>query len=94
MTVAEFLTWDDGTDTRYELIDGRPVAMAPVAPSHSVITLNLGHELRSRLQTPCYAGTEAGVERPDRNDTFFEADVVVSRTPVAPGMSAVPDPSS
>ena len=24
MTVAEFLTWDDGTDTRYELIDGRP----------------------------------------------------------------------
>jgi Uma2 family endonuclease len=64
MTVAEFLTWDDGTDTRYELIDGRSVAMAPVAPSHSVITLNLGHELRSRLQTPCYAGTEAGVERP------------------------------
>ena len=36
MTVAEFLTWNDGTDTRYELIDGRPVAMAPVAPSHSV----------------------------------------------------------
>ena len=23
VTVAEFLTWDDGTDTRYELIDGR-----------------------------------------------------------------------
>jgi hypothetical protein len=35
MTVAEFLTGDDGTDTRYELLDGRPVAMAPVAASHS-----------------------------------------------------------
>ena len=41
MTVAEFLTWNDGTDTRYELIDGRPVAMAPVAAGHSVIAANL-----------------------------------------------------
>ena len=40
MTVAEFLTWDDGTGTRYELIDGR-LAMAPVAPSHSVIVANV-----------------------------------------------------
>jgi Putative restriction endonuclease len=37
MTVAEFLTWDDGTDTRYELLDGRPVPMAPVTASHSII---------------------------------------------------------
>ena len=28
-TVDEFLRWDDGTDTRYELIDGRIFAMAP-----------------------------------------------------------------
>lgn len=92
MTVAEFLTWDDGTDTRYELINGRPVAMAPGAPSHSVIVVNLGHELKSRLKAPCYAGSEAGVERPGRDDTFFEADVVVSCTPFTPGMAAIPDP--
>jgi Uma2 family endonuclease len=92
MTVAEFLTWDDGTDTRYELINGRPVAMAPVAPSHSVIVANLTHELKSRLQTPCYVGNEAGVEHPDRDDTFYEADVVVSCTPVASGMVAIPIP--
>jgi Uma2 family endonuclease len=92
MTVAEFLTWNDGTDTRYELIDGRPVAMAPVAPSHSVIVVNLGHALRSRPKAPCYAGSEAGVEHPGRDDTFYEADVVVSCTPVAPGMPAIPDP--
>ena len=36
MSAAEFLEWDDGTDTRYELIDGVPVAMAPgSAQSHA-----------------------------------------------------------
>jgi Uma2 family endonuclease len=92
MTVAEFLTWDNGTGTRYELIDGRPVAMAPVAPSHSVIMANVTHELKSRLQTPCYVGSEAGVAHPDRDDTFYEADIVISCTPVAPGMAAIPNP--
>jgi Uma2 family endonuclease len=92
MTLAEFLEWDDGTDTRYELIDGRPVAMAPVTPAHSVIVANLSHELRSRLRSPCYVGNEAGVQRPDRDDIFYEADVVVSCTPVEPGRAAIPNP--
>ena len=92
MTVAEFLAWDDGTDTRYELIDGRPVAMAPVSASHSIIVLNLGHELKSRLKPPCYAGSEAGVERPDRDDTFYEADIVVSCTPLDADMPTIPQP--
>ncbi len=92
MTVAEFLTWDDGTDTRHELIDGRPVAMAPVAPAHSVIVANLSHELKARLRSPRYVGSEAGVERPDRDDTFYEADIVVSCTPIGRGWAAIPDP--
>jgi Uma2 family endonuclease len=92
MTVAEFLRWDDGTDTRYELIDGCPVAMAPAAPAHSVIAANLSHELRSGVRSPCYVGNEAGVQRPDRDDTFYEADVIVSCTPVDPGRAAIPDP--
>ena len=92
MTVAEFLSWDDGTDTRYELIDGRPVAMAPVAPSHSVIVANQTHELKSKLQRPCYVGSRAGVEHPERNDTFYEADLVVSCTPVQAAMTAIPAP--
>jgi Uma2 family endonuclease len=92
MTVAAFLSWNDGTDTRYELIDGRPVAMAPAAPSHSVIVANLTHELKSGLQRPCYVGSEAGVEHPGRDDTFYEADIVVSCTPITPGAAALPDP--
>lgn len=37
MTLEEFLSWDDGTDTRYELIDGFPVAMAPPAEAHRIL---------------------------------------------------------
>jgi Uma2 family endonuclease len=92
MTVAEFLTWDDGTATRYELVRGKVVAMAPVSAGHSIIALNLGHALRSRLKAPCYAGSEAGVARPDRDDTFYEADIVVSCTPVTLGTALIPDP--
>jgi Uma2 family endonuclease len=92
MTVAEFLDWNDGTDTRYELIGGRPVAMAPPTPAHSVIVANLSHELRAKLPIPCYVGNEAGISRPDRNDTFYEADVVVSCTPLEPGRAAIPSP--
>ena len=29
MTLAEFLRWDDGTDARYELVDGRIVSDSP-----------------------------------------------------------------
>ena len=92
MTVAEFLNWDDGTDTRYELIDGRPVAMAPVTAGHSVIVVNLSHALRAGLKAPCYAGGEAGIKRPDRDDTFYEADIVISCTPVTPGIAVIPHP--
>lgn len=40
MTLAAFLAWDDGTDTRLELIDGRPVAMGPFTLDHSRIAYN------------------------------------------------------
>jgi Uma2 family endonuclease len=92
MTVAEFLAWDDGTDTRYELIDGRLLAMAPVAPSHSIIASKLVGALERGLKRPCYVGVEAGIMSPGRDDTFYEADVVVSCTPLAPGMTTIPAP--
>ena len=52
MTVAEFLDWDDGTDTRYELIDGRPVAMAPVAPTIRSSRRKSPRGLKSRSKRP------------------------------------------
>jgi Uma2 family endonuclease len=92
MTVAEFLAWDDGTDTRYELVRGRVVAMAPVSPSHSIVASKVVGALEGELKRPCYVGVEAGVVTPDRDDTFYEADVVVSCTPLAPGMVTIPEP--
>jgi hypothetical protein len=41
MTVDEFLDWEDGTDTRYELIGGVVLAMAPPAPAHGRLSANL-----------------------------------------------------
>jgi hypothetical protein len=35
--LAEFPDWDDGSDTRYELLGGVPVAMAPPAEAHRTL---------------------------------------------------------
>ena len=40
-TLEEFLTWDDGTDRRYELVEGHVVAMAPPSEAHGTIVANL-----------------------------------------------------
>jgi Uma2 family endonuclease len=92
MTLAEFLHWDDGTDTRYELIDGRPVAMAPPAPKHSIIAAKIGGALEAGLKRSCYVGTNAGVVRADRDDMYFVADLVVSCTPIGADTVTIPEP--
>ncbi len=52
LTLAEFLDWDDGTDTRYELIDGRVVAMAPPSPRHSALTGRLARLIGDGIRHP------------------------------------------
>jgi Uma2 family endonuclease len=93
MTVAEFLEWDDGTDIRYELVRGKVVAMAPPSPKHSVIASKIGGALEASLKRPCYVGMNAGVVRPDRDDTFYEADLLVSCTPLEAEMATIPQPT-
>src|SRR5437764_14226782 len=62
MTVDEFLHWEDGTDTRYELLGGFVVAMAPPMPAHGRLATDLGGEIRAGLGTcpHCGAHGEAG----------------------------------
>jgi Uma2 family endonuclease len=53
MTVDDFLSWEgDGTDTRYELVDGVLRAMSPTTNAHGEIVINvaiaIGVPLRSR----------------------------------------------
>ncbi|HEY1259982.1 MAG TPA: Uma2 family endonuclease [Stellaceae bacterium] len=94
MTLDEFLHWDDGTDTHYELIGGFPVAMAPPAAAHRMLAMRLGSRVDAGLSTrrPCNAQGEAGVIRPDRSDTYFEADIVATCEPHELGQQALAEP--
>jgi Uma2 family endonuclease len=80
MTLDEFLRWDDGTDTHYELIGGFPVAMAPPAAAHRILAMRLGSRVDTALarRRPCNAQGEAGITHPERADTYFEADIAAS----------------
>ena len=94
ITLDEFLRWDDGTETHYELIDGFPVAMAPPAEAHRILAVRLVTRIDAALASrrPCNAQVEAGVVRPDRVDTYFEADIAATCEGNEPGRQAIKDP--
>jgi Uma2 family endonuclease len=91
MTADEFVLWDDGTDTRYELIDGIVTAMASPSANHGTIVANAGRLIGNLLERrpPCRAIVEAGLAISAHR--FFVADVVATCTPPAGGPS-VADP--
>jgi Uma2 family endonuclease len=92
MTLEEFLAFDDGTDRRFELIDGAVVAMAPPNPEHGAVVINLGAEIRARLRPPCRVVGEAGIVVGDRADTYFQADLAVSCAPPDRAARALAEP--
>ena len=75
MILAEFLRWDNGTNTHYELIGGSPVAMAPAAAAHRMLAMRLGSRIDAALELrrACNAQRNAGVVHPERPDTYFES---------------------
>lgn len=80
-SVEEFLELDDGTDTRYELVRGELVAMAPPTASYSRLLARLGYQLSRQLRRPCEPMALVGIW-PDREQaTFFLADIAVSCEP-------------
>jgi Uma2 family endonuclease len=92
MTLAEFLEWDDGTDRRYQLLDGIPMMMAPSLEAHGELALALGAEIRARLNPPCRVIGEAGIVIADRADTYYIADLAVTSAPREPGRRMVVEP--
>lgn len=94
MTLEEFLRWDDGTDTHYELIGGFPIAMAPPAAAHRILAMRLGSRIDAGLERrrPCNAQGEAGILHPGRPDTYFEADIAATCEPHAFGQQALKEP--
>ena len=91
-TVDEFLAWDDGTDRRYELVDGRIVAMAPPSEAHAAIVSNLTIPIGNQLQPPCRVLGEFGVRLPDRDDSFYQFDLAVTCAPADPARRYVAEP--
>src|SRR5271169_1749692 len=94
MTLDEFLRWDDGTETHYELVDGFPVAMAPPAEAHRILAVRLVSRIDAALagQRPCNAQIDAGVVRPDRADSYYIADIAVTCQPNEPRQQAIKEP--
>ena len=79
MTVAEFLAYDDGSLTRYELIDGAMVAMNPHHPRHADIVENMGSAIERQLVPPCRVyRTEIGVATGDLGRNWREPDLVLT----------------
>ena len=78
MSLAEFLTWSSGDDTRYELVEGVLVMMNPPKLRHLDVADNLASFLKPRLRPPCRALQNAGVLIDAADDTYLEADIAVS----------------
>ena len=86
MTLAEFLAWDDGSDTRYEFLRGQPRGMAPASGRHGVIQRNAGRAIEARigLTGPCRVVDQAGILLNVRGDErFYVPDLAVTCVPVS-----------
>ncbi len=62
LTLEEYLAYDDGTDTRYELVDGELIEMPPEAPQNIAIARRIFLELIKRIPADLIVwGTEIEV---------------------------------
>lgn len=93
MTIDEFLDWaGQDPDVRYELVHGQPQAMAPVSQTHSRLAGRLATAIGRRLRPPCEVLMDTAIEREDRNDRFYEADLAVTCAPHQSGQQSTPNP--
>ncbi|NBC31631.1 MAG: Uma2 family endonuclease [Alphaproteobacteria bacterium] len=83
MTVAEFLDWQPPDGRRYQLVDGRPVAMAPGSDAHGTLVSALTREIGNHLkgQGRCRVVNEAGIVPPNQDRSYFVADIAVTCVP-------------
>jgi Uma2 family endonuclease len=92
MTVEQFLVWEDGTDTRYELHQGVPVAMAPGVQAHQRLQMRLGRRIGNVLRGSCEAIADGGVKVSIYHDSFFVPDLLVTCEPSKPRDGFFTDP--
>ncbi len=83
LTIEDWLAFDDGTDTRYELMDGVLVAMSPPSDRHGTISYNAARAVEDAGgQSPCRPVVGAGIEIPGRSRRrVYVADVAYTCEP-------------
>jgi hypothetical protein len=95
MTVSEFLRWEDGSDTRYELLGGLPVAMAPSPVAQGMLAAHLcGRDWVGPAVATAWRGVAqigAVITCPGRDDTCYIPDFAVSGTLPKHGEQLVED---
>jgi Uma2 family endonuclease len=91
-TLEEFLAFDDGTDTSYQLFEGRIVAMNPPLRGHGTLVVRLASIVSSQLKPPCEAMAEAGIVPVNRPHSWYKADLIVTCTPGNPKDPFIADP--
>jgi Uma2 family endonuclease len=80
-TLEEFLAFDDGTDTSYQLFVGRIVAMNPPLVGHAALVGRLIRVIGNQLKRPCEVYAEAGIIPVNRRHSWYKADLIVTCTP-------------
>ena len=80
-TLEEFLGFDDGTDTSYQLFEGRIVAMNPPLRGHAILAARLARTVGNQLKPPCDVAAEAGIVPVSRPHSWYKADLIVTCTP-------------
>lgn len=94
MSITGFLDWEPGDGRRYQLIGGRPVAMAPGSQAHGTLVAAIGGEIRNHLKGSlrCRVVSEAGIIPQSKDHSYFIADLAVSCVPHARKDIATPEP--
>ena len=84
MNVAEFLAWDAPGETRWQLVDGEPLAMAPASRTHGSLQGEMGRLIGNHLVAlgnGCAMITAPGiVPRVRGNENFRIPDLAVTCT--------------
>jgi Uma2 family endonuclease len=79
-TLEEFLAFDDGTDTSYQLFEGRLVAMNPPLVGHAALVGRLIRIIGNQVKQPCEVYAEAGIIPVNRRHSWYKADLIVACT--------------
>ncbi len=95
MTVDEFLGWAEGREGRWELLDGRPIAMSPERVAHAETKAEAWAALRhavERAGAPCRATPDGMTVRISARMAFEPDALVYCGERLPPGAIEVPSP--